>query len=379
MGKHELRQRQADALSPGDVRDVLEHFILCKKKAGQGTADLRLRGIGGHIPELVDHGPGSRVLGCVLVKIPQVHLVPPAEGAREGGQFPGYGFHERGLSRPVGTHDGQALAFHQREGGIGQNRFIPGLQVIGFQHPFAAGTGTGEPCLHAAAVTFRVLDALHAVELFDLALRKRRLVFLVPELLDERLHVPDLFLLAHIGIVVFLQPVFLGLHELCVAPGPGPDFPELDFRDFIHHVVQEHPVVADNDHRARVSLHISLQPFDGPDVQVVGGFIQEQDIGFRQEQLHQADPGALAAGELRKLSIQVLFRKPEVVKHRLQFLLVFIPALCLVFRLQAVEFFQIRLAGIRFQHPCQCLHVAFQLLQGLKHLQKRFMHGPVQV
>ena len=58
------------------------------------------------------------------------------------------------------------------------------------------------------------------------------------------------------------------------------------------------------------ALEIGLQA--GPDhgVQGAEGFVQEEDIGVQHQGPHEADPLALAAGELDGVAIQGGGRKP---------------------------------------------------------------------
>jgi hypothetical protein len=52
-------------------------------------------------------------------------------------------------------------------------------------------------------------------------------------------------------------------------------------------LVQEVPIVADDDHRGVVVVQDALEPVDGMDVQVVGGLIQQQHIGLGEQRLCQ--------------------------------------------------------------------------------------------
>ena len=62
-----------------------------------------------------------------------------------------------------------------------------------------------------------------------------------------------------------------------------------------HHVVHEGAVVTDQENRALVILQQLLQEFQCFNVQVVGGFVQHQDIGGPGKQARQQQAIALAA------------------------------------------------------------------------------------
>jgi hypothetical protein len=52
--------------------------------------------------------------------------------------------------------------------------------------------------------------------------------------------------------------------------------------------------VGDGDHRAGVTLQVLLQPGDRFGVEVVGGFIQQQNVRLLQEQTAQCDAASLS-------------------------------------------------------------------------------------
>jgi len=55
--------------------------------------------------------------------------------------------------------------------------------------------------------------------------------------------------------------------------------------------------VRDRQHSAGIGLQVAFQPVDALGVQVVGGFVEQQQVGLLQEQLAQRDPATLTAGK----------------------------------------------------------------------------------
>jgi hypothetical protein len=49
------------------------------------------------------------------------------------------------------------------------------------------------------------------------------------------------------------------------------------------------PIVADDDHRGVIVVEHAFQPADGIDVEIVGGLVQQQHIGFGKQRLCQQD------------------------------------------------------------------------------------------
>ena len=82
-----------------------------------------------------------------------------------------------------------------------------------------------------------------------------------------------------------------------------------DFENSLDDAIQKDPIVRDNHDGLGSFSKKSLQPFDGSDVQMVRGFIQQQQVRLRQEQLGQREPILLAAREKVAWSRKCVFPK----------------------------------------------------------------------
>ena len=65
-----------------------------------------------------------------------------------------------------------------------------------------------------------------------------------------------------------------------------------------HDPVQKITVVGDRDDYAREMVQIILQNLQGLDIQVIGRFIQDQDIRILHQDTEQTQPPLFAAGQL---------------------------------------------------------------------------------
>ena len=70
-------------------------------------------------------------------------------------------------------------------------------------------------------------------------------------------------------------------------------------------LVEEIAVVRDDHRRALPLAQIAFQPFDGGDVQVVGGLVQQQQVGIGEQQARQEGARALPAGEMLERQVIV--------------------------------------------------------------------------
>ena len=78
-----------------------------------------------------------------------------------------------------------------------------------------------------------------------------------------------------------------GQHVVIVVAGIDADLAIVHVGHVGADLVQEVPVVADDDHRALVAVEHVLQPADRIDVQVVGGLVQQQHVGVGEQRLRQ--------------------------------------------------------------------------------------------
>ena len=132
----------------------------------------------------------------------------------------------------------------------------------------------------------------------------------------------------HIGLHVGHLPLLLLIHglllgelfgalqlEVGVAAAVFVELAVLDVDDAVHHGVEEVPVVGDQHQRALVALEPLLQPDDGVQIQVVGRFIQQQQIGATQQRLGQVQAHAPAAGETSHRRVELIAAKAQAVQQ----------------------------------------------------------------
>ncbi len=91
------------------------------------------------------------------------------------------------------------------------------------------------------------------------------------------------------------------------------DFAIIDIRHMSADLVQEMAVMGDDDHCVLEAGEKILQPGDGLQVELVGGFVQKQDIRVAEQGLGQQHPHLVAAVKLLHLFLTHLFRDAEPV------------------------------------------------------------------
>ena len=128
---------------------------------------------------------------------------------------------------------------------------------------------------------------------------------LVAELVDEDLHVGDVALLSGTLGAHLLQVVLALLEVAAVVAGVGGHATVFECGDVVDAGVHEGSVVADDEDGAVVVGDKAAQPLDALEVQVVGGLVQQQQIGVAKEELGQRDAHLPAARELGTRALKV--------------------------------------------------------------------------
>ncbi|OIQ66310.1 hypothetical protein GALL_521220 [mine drainage metagenome] len=82
----------------------------------------------------------------------------------------------------------------------------------------------------------------------------------------------------------------------------------LKMQDAVHRAVQQAAVVADDQNGVGIFLQIRLEPERTFKVEVVGWFVEQQEVRLREQHARQRHPHAPAAGEVRA-GHQLLFRR----------------------------------------------------------------------
>ena len=102
-----------------------------------------------------------------------------------------------------------------------------------------------------------------------------------------------------------LQALFLHLQEGRIIAFMRDALAAIQFQDPAGDIVQEIAVMGDQDDAALVFAQRRFQPFHRLRVQMVGGFVQQQDVGRVQQQLAQRHAAALAARQGFDLGVAI--------------------------------------------------------------------------
>ena len=230
-------------------------------------------------------------------------------------------FDEGGLACAVIPQQGDALApLHFQVHVPKQGPLPEGLgQVLDGQHlvppelPFSKAD-RHLPVLFGLVRLADALDALlHGLSPFENLVVAR--VGPYAQLLRRLLQLLNLGLLLFVLSQFLLVPPLL-LHGVeAVISAVKLRFALLNFHHPPDHLVQKVPVVGDGQNGALEPFQILLQPLGGPQVQMVGGLVQKEDVGVLQNEPGQVDPGLLPAGQHIKGPLPHVLGNGQAVAH----------------------------------------------------------------
>ena len=309
-GHEHLGQGQARLLAAGEDADLLfDCVVVAKQEGAQQAALLRYGPLGRDSVDLLQNGVGlghalERVLGIVG------HTHVGAQVARAGGGRlqAGEDLHERGLAGAVGADERHVLAAVEFEVDVAVDVLVAvGLGYALQAHDHVARARRVGELKVDVLVTLGQDDELlfDLLDLADAFLRLGGLGGLVAELVDEDLHVGDVALLRGALGAHLLQIVLALLEVTAVVAGVGGHAAVLERGDVIDAGVHEGAVVADDEHGAVVVGDKAAQPLDALEIQVVGGLVEQQQVGVAQEELGERDTHLPAAGELGARALKV--------------------------------------------------------------------------
>ncbi len=244
-------------------------------------------------------------------------MAPDREGAGVGLLLTDHHPEQGRLAGPVrADHPHDSAGGEQERQVVDQQAVAVTLgQALGVDHPVAQ-PGTGgygdlelvRPALGGLGLRHEVVVGVDAGLPLGLAGPGRH-----PDPLELAL---KRLLAAGVGPLLPGQTVLLLFEPGGVIPFPRDAAPPVELEDPAGHVVEEVPVVGHGDHGAGVVLQGSLQPGHRFGVEMVGGFVEKEEIGLGEQQAAQRDPTTLSTGQGGDIGIAG--RAPEGVHGDLE-------------------------------------------------------------
>jgi hypothetical protein len=242
----------------------------------------------------------TELVHLVLGEVADAQPLGLALVAAGEGQLAGQDLDEGGFAGAVGAEETDAVARLQAQPHLVQNDLvsITGAALVQGQEG-ARQAGRGAEGEVERAIDMGRGDALHALQGLDAALGLAGLGGLGAEALDEALDAADFLLLADEGGLALAQAFGAQGLEGAVVAGVKIQMALLDMGNLADDGVQEVAVVGNQQEGTGIVAQPGFQPDDRVQVQVVGGLVEEHEVGAAHEGARQAQAHAPASGPAR--------------------------------------------------------------------------------
>ena len=275
----------------------------------------------------VRHGVGHGLLRIQLppqlIEVADLQVGALLHGAGVGGHLADQDAQQRALADAVVADEADAVPAHDAQRQVPDERLaaVAVGDVAQFHHLAAGLTAV----LHVDARLARGLQALrrllpHGNEGAHTALVAG--AARLDALADPRFLLGQPLVEQGVAPGVLGQGLFLEGEVVVVAAGPAREAGTVQLHDAGGQPPQEGAVVGDEQDAARVVVDPILEPLDGAQVEVVGGLVEEQQLGVAHDGAGETDPALPAARQLLKPPVR---RQVQLAQHRLH-PLVHVPA-----------------------------------------------------
>ena len=148
-----------------------------------------------------------------------------------------------------------------------------------------------------------------------------------------------------------------------------------NLNDPVCHLIDKIPIVGNGQYRSFEGIDVLLQPFHAPQIQVVGGLIQQQNVRLFQQQPGKVHPGLFPAGEAGKLLTSLFGRNAQAVADLVHLHIHVVAAAGLEPVGQGIVFPELSVSSTGRHLPFQRLHPAVQAQKLRKGRAKHILHG----
>src|SRR6185437_12378214 len=271
------------------AHDVLGHAI-DDQRVGPAGGDRLLEGRGRIEP------------GAALVEGRDFEVGAEADAAGVGGELAGEQLDQRGLAGAIGADDADAVAADDAGGEVADDETVAETlaDVFGLEHHLAREVGLGDAELDRADLALELAALLaeiaQALEAADIALAAGGDAVGEPVLLADDLAIElvarQLFFLEH-GVAPVLEggkaPVEAARDAAIEPDGRAGE-------------IAEEPAIVTDDHQRRTQgRELGLEPLDGRQVEMVGGLVEQENIGLGRQHAGERGTAGFAARKTRRL------------------------------------------------------------------------------
>ena len=290
------RRRQQLVGPEQEIAQIARHMAVLAADGHEGVAVVDVVGDRGREVELL----------ALLVVVGGLEARAALHAARGRLDRPEQQTDQRALAGAVRPHDADAVAaLDARAEAADHLAPLEGHgSVLRFEHALGRFRGLGEHEL-------RLPDAVAAfAALTAHGLQRAHAAFVAGAARLDALADPDL-LLGELAVELGVRLRFvlelqrLAHHIVVVVPWPRTQATAVELDHARREPVDEGPVVAHEQQRAAETEQRLFEPLDGGDIEVVGGLVEQQDVGIADERAREQRAPAPTARKVREAALTV--------------------------------------------------------------------------
>ena len=299
-GERHEGQRHAGPLAAAEGADFAEHFVAGEAEGAEVILDVAAAPERPLLLNGVRQRQLERKVGQVLSEPRRRNRTAHARLATRRREIPQHRGDERRLARPIGADQRDEVVAPQRSGEVLHQHAARHFhaQRIDGDHLIATALRNLELKRHRGRIAYRRRETRQAFESFALALGLKRV--------DAGQVPPDVFLFfLHVRALLlhftFARESTFGAlgHELAVVPLVRFAGLRLDVQNVRADGIHERAIVRYHEHGFVALLEPLLQPGGGVEVEVIGGFVEHQQVGGRDKLRRQPHTSALTTRQRR--------------------------------------------------------------------------------
>ena len=322
--EEDFNQGETRFFSSAEDADGFKDIVTTEKKGTENSSSglfaYGIRRIEDGFEHFVFH---IESVAAVLRKVTDAYVMSGGSFSTLDGNSPAEEFEEGGFSCTVGTDENGALtAFGFKiEASVDDEITLTFDIAVGvidiFQgdgaEPAPKGLRKGE--LDRTSGGNGSLNFIHTIDLLEFTLGLGGLTRLGAKAVGKLLEGGDFFSLIFVSSEVLLFAGRFFDDVLVVVASVAVEFGLGDFNDGTDQLIEKFAVVGDHENGSRVISQIFLKPDEGFEVQMVGGFVEEEKIGFLHEEASEMGAHNPAPAEGAGFAIEIGIAKSETAEN----------------------------------------------------------------
>ena len=259
--------------------------------------------------------------GAVLTEVPNFRIEAEFSFAALGFEDSAEEFEEGAFAAAVGADEDGAFAAFDVEIEASVDGIVAVTEVNFFEADDALAAARGLRNLEAERFAWGdgFFDEIHAFDLLEFAHGLTGFGGDLAEAIVEFAEVGDFLLLVFVGGVLLFVAFLFEAEEVGVISRIRDELSFIDFVDAADDFVHESAIMGDEENGTGIGLEILLEPEERDEIEVIGGFVEHEEIGLHDEEASEVGTHHPAAGEFPSGLIKIGFAEAEAGEHSFGF------------------------------------------------------------